>query len=405
MKQLFKIHKKETTVRVQNTRISAVRKKDIVKKAVRVIDNGFIGVSGGIGDIDENRLEEEARANLSIEIPYPYDLETVMKKDISVDECTLDQENLFSTVEDIMTFLRTEYPEFDFSEVAKLEESEVLFTDDRGTHLRYTDKHVNLGFLMKEKALANLFDGFIGYSGRNYDHKKFIDTSRSMLDAYKNKLDMPEEDELPVMIVDNSIFHGKLISELNGERYGNGSSLLASKLGEKVFNEKVSVIQDFNPITANRAFFDMEGVVNENFEYPMVENGILKSCFTDKKIAKDYDLKETGSASGAYDDVPALQSTNLTLKVDSENLADTVKKGIMVVIAAGGDYTPDGTYATPVQKAFLYEDGQIKGVLPEFQLRSHLFKMLGEDYIGTFESPFYLGDHDKVTVARMKIEK
>jgi len=31
--------------------------------------------------------------------------------------------------------------------------------------------------------------------------------------------------------------------------------------------------------------------------------------------------------------------------------------------------------------------------------------MLGDDYIGTFKSPFYFGDHDKIYVTKMKVEK
>lgn len=120
-------------------------------------------------------------------------------------------------VEEIMAFFRQDYPEFDFSEVAKLVESQVSFLDDRGTDLSYKDTYVEMGFLMKEKALSNLFDGFVGYSGRNYDHEKFIESSRMILDAYKNKLEMPEEEVLPVIIMDQSIFHGKLIKELQGE--------------------------------------------------------------------------------------------------------------------------------------------------------------------------------------------
>ena len=405
MKQTYKIHNKETTVRVLNTQVSAVRKKDIQKKAVRVIENGFIGIAGGIGNIGEGTLEKKARDNLSIEIPYDYDLEPVKKESVHIDKCTLNQENLMERVEEIMAFFRENYPEFDFSEVAKLVESHVTFMDDRGTDLSYKDTYVEMGFLMKEKALSNLFDGFVGYHGRNYDHEKFIESSRMTLDAYKNKLEMPEEEVLPVIIMDQSIFHGKLMKELQGEKYGSGASLLTGKIGEKVFNERITICQDFNPETAYHPFFDVEGVVNEDFKYDLIKDGILKACYTDKRVSKEYDLAHTGSASGAYDDVPSLGGTNLSLEVDSSDLLNTVKKGIVIVIAAGGDYTSDGAYATPVQKAFLLEEGKIQGTLPEFQLKSHIFKMLGDDYMGTFESPFYFGDHDKVTVAKMKIVK
>jgi PmbA protein len=403
MKQYYKIHSKETTVRVLNTEVSAVRKKDIVRKAVRVIEDGFIGIAGSIGNRDDQALELEAKENLAIQIPYPYESNEPSKAGVVINDNNITHDNVLETVEEVLEFLKT-YDEFDFSEVAKVTEETVTFKDSEGTDLLYKDMHLDMGFILKDKALANLFDGFVGYSGRNFDINKFKTFNSQMLDAYKIKLDMPEEDELPVMIIDDSIFHMKLMTELNGEKLGAGASLLSGKYDEKLFNDKITIVQDFNPQTAYRAFFDMEGTVNKNYEYTFIDNGVLKSGFTNKKVATDYDIKHTGSATGAFDDVPALGMTKLAVKVDSENIKD-IKKAIMVIIAAGGDYTSDGTYATPVQKAFLYENGDIKGTLPEFQLRSHLFTMLGEDYIGTYESPFYFDDSGKVTVCKMKIEK
>ncbi|MBN2220936.1 MAG: hypothetical protein JW708_01935, partial [Vallitaleaceae bacterium] len=59
----------------------------------------------------------------------------------------------------------------------------------------------------------------------------------------------------------------------------------------------------------------------------------------------------------------------------------------------GGDFTPDGNFAAPVQIAFLFDGNTILGKLSEFTMKSNLYKMLGEDYIGTFENKFfYQGD-------------
>lgn len=405
MIQNYRIHEKETTVRVLNTEVSAVRKKDILRKAVRVIEDGKIGIAGSIGNRDDQTLLKEAKANLSINIPYPYEHEPVQKLSFKDRSCKVNAENIMSIVEEVLTFLKEDYPEFDFSEVAKYVEQKVTFTDSEGTELEYEDHYLDLGFILKEKALANLFDGFIAYQGRHFELETFIERTKEFLDAYKKPVDLPEEEVLPVMIMDSSIFHGKLVMELNGKRYGSGASLFSGRMNESLFHEKLQVVQDYNPLTAYRPFFDFEGVVNDDYICPMIKNGQLVNVFTNKKVAKDFNLEKTGSATGAYDDVPSLGGTRLKLLIDSENLSEKVKKAIMIVIAAGGDYTPDGAYATPVQKAFLYENGKIVGKLPEFQLKSNLYDMLGKDYIGTFKSPYYVEDHPQMTVAKMKIVK
>lgn len=66
---------------------------------------------------------------------------------------------------------------------------------------------------------------------------------------------------------------------------------------------------------------------------------------------------------------------------------------ILVVVSSGGDFTPDGSFAAPVQVSFLFDGERIIGKLPEFTMRSNVYKMLGEDYIGTFENKhLYLGE-------------
>ena len=60
-----------------------------------------------------------------------------------------------------------------------------------------------------------------------------------------------------------------------------------------------------------------------------------------------------------------------------------------MMIASGGDTTPDGHFATPVQLAFLLEDGKLVGRLPEISIGGNFFDMLGKDYIGTvYDWPF-----------------
>jgi PmbA protein len=69
---------------------------------------------------------------------------------------------------------------------------------------------------------------------------------------------------------------------------------------------------------------------------------------------------------------------------------------ILVIVASGGDFTSDGQFASPVQISFLFDGEKILGKLPEFQMRSQLKTMLGDDYIGTFDTPFYFGDHERI---------
>ena len=74
-----------------------------------------------------------------------------------------------------------------------------------------------------------------------------------------------------------------------------------------------------------------------------------------------------------------------------------------MVIASGGDTTPDGHFATPVQMAYLMEDGKLVGRLPEMVISGSFFDMLGKDYIGTVHNwPF---ERSHLTAVIMDVKK
>ena len=57
-------------------------------------------------------------------------------------------------------------------------------------------------------------------------------------------------------------------------------------------------------------------------------------------------------------------------------------KAVYVVLASGGDTTPEGHFATPVQMAYLMDHGTLVGRLPELNISGDFYDMLGKDYLG-----------------------
>lgn len=410
IKENLRIKTKEIAFKVQSTSIDAIRKKDITKKGVRVYENGFIGVAGSVGEMDNEVLEKMAIDNLNIEIPYEYNVSSNLSKSLKINQNSVDNSNIASLADEIVDYLREEHSAFDFSESIKLIEKEVEINNSENLDLSYEDSYVEIDLMMKNKKLANLFDGFVGYTGRNFDMDKFKKFNGGYLNAHLVDAKLPETDKIPVIISvagDGIMQH--VMANLNGERYASGVSLFAGKIGEKIFDEKINVVQNSDSLNSFKAFFDAEGVVNENLEYELISNGNLKAVYNNKKIAKKYKQEHTGASSAEYDSVPSLGATSIKLKKDSENLKKVIaEKGgyvVVVMVAAGGDFTSDGDYASPVQISLLFDGDKFIGKLPEFSISSNMYKMFGEDYIGTFESPMYFGDDMLATMMMVDIIK
>lgn len=399
MKQEFlTIRTKEIAVRVQGSDIVAVRVKDITKKGVRVYQDGTIGIAGSVGDTPDAVLLENAQQNLSAGIAYPYPLTENLKDHRCYNPKPMSSQEVVEQAEQVLRVLREEYSDFTFSESISCQEGTFQMRSSAGLDLEYKDSYFAVNLILKEKATANLFDGALFCIARNFDADKFWSFNRAFLEADRNKVELPKEEVMPVFMWQTDTLLHFLGRSLHGERFARGSSLLSGRLGEQLFSEKVTIELNRDPQTTGRPFFDTEGVVLPNDRLAVVEKGKLIKVLTDKRTADAYGLEHTGAALGDYDDLPSIDGplgSSLSFRTDSANMKEALqgRPAILSIIASGGEFTADGSFATPVQIAFLFDGERIIGKLPEFAIRSNLFKMLGEDYIGTFDNTnFYFGD-------------
>jgi PmbA protein len=407
-KETINIKRKETSIKLQASEINSIRVKDIERNAVRVYEKGYIGISGAIGDVSEEVLKKQAIKNLASKIPYPYALETNRKDHRCYKEKEYSETELMELTEQILGSLNEKFNDFIFSESIKTIYMDYRFKNSEGLDLRYEDEHLELGFIVKAKSSPNLFDSELLWEGRNLDVDKFLSFASDQLLAERTKVDLPGEGRIPVFFLTPDSLIQFLMRQLNGEAYGNKVSLFDGKIGEKLFNEKLTIVQNNKSKMTYAPFFDREGVTNLGDSISLVEDGVLERVFTDKKNAKKFNLEHTGSATGGYDDIPSLGFTNIEPEVDSENIQETLngEKAIFVMIAAGGDFNADGHYATPVQSSYLFDGKKFLGKLPNFNMSNTLYKILGKDYIGTFLSEdLYFGDTHKIFGCYMNIKQ
>jgi PmbA protein len=406
-KEFITVSQKETVLRIQACKIEAVRSKDIVKKGVRVFEGGKIGISGAVGDIADEVLVDRAVENLATNIDYDHELESNLVESRNYNKNPMTAKTLIDHTEAILEELRTNYSDFDFFENVGIREKKVEMRNTEGLHLTYEDALFSISLVLKEKGGPNVFDGFLVYQGRTFDRDAFWRQNHEILNAYRTKVSLPEGDKLPVFMLDFDVMTYLLGRSLNGENYATGSSLFKGKLGETLFDSRVNVYQWGDSKAHFEPFFDREGCLTKDDKLPLIENGKLVNVFTDKRVSKLYNLPHTGAATGEYDGMPTLSMPPLRLNVDTTDIQKTLggQLAVLVVIAAGGDFTTDGDFASPVQVAFLFDGKNILGKLPEFGVRSNLYKLLGEDYIGTFENPLYFAEDSVMHGHYMTITK
>ena len=308
---------KEISINILQSNIKSVRKKDITKTGFRVYENGFVGIAGAVGKVDELELEKRAIENLRLEIPYPYEPSTNLVKKVDYRKETLSHEEFVKEVEELLEILKKEFPDFIFSNNIYIKDFETKLINNKGIDLTHVDRVVVASIVIKEKNSVNVFDALSTYIDREYSRDKILNNIREMLTAYKNKIELPSKGKQPVVfIADDGLTLIKIVEEMNGYKVGTGASLFKDFIGEKKFSDKFTLYQSAEEEELSGVeFFDAEGVVNPDYKYTLIENGRIITPYTDKKTASQFNLPLTGSASAEYDKVPSLAPRNLVVNL------------------------------------------------------------------------------------------
>ena len=388
IKELYQQTVREVSLNVSAGRVDSLRSKRITKSGCRVYDNGYIGVAGCLGQptADTWAAAEQALARKVPAAPPETGKERVREQG----EALIPAEEFRAGCEELLATLRAEFPDFVLSNKLQMMDVEMRLENDGG--LKYVDRKRSYAMILvvKQVGSPNMFDSHLLGVSRRFDREGWLAQARQVLTAHRTLLPMPEGERF--LILDSAMGDALqnfsiLDKALSGREYLAGTSLFQGKLGQQLFDPRVTLSYDVAGtewLARDDIFFDKEGTTLPGDRVDLIENGVLKTLETNKKYAAQLGLASTGGAFGDYDSAPALAALPLILASTGETLAQLTagRDCILPLIASGGEWTDAGDYATPVQCAYLYRDGKLVGRLPEFNLAVKLNDLFGRDFVG-----------------------
>ena len=383
---------RSVTLNVTGGKIDSFREQEETTGTVRVYEGGSIGVAGCLGQPDEAALTARAKEALSLGIPYPCKLEGDLQMEDLHEEEILPIPQFIPTMQSFLDRLGESCPRFAFSNKISLHYQKNEYRNSLGRHLVSSGWKLSMDLAIQSRGSGNLFDTFLGWSGNCFDPDAILSRFQEQYDAFYTPADL-EPGKYPVVLGSSDLF-GTFLQSFIGETYVAGASLVSGKLGQKVFSEKLSLRDDMNPAThPGCCFFDAEGSVAPDLRPALIEKGTLCGLLTTKKSADQYGLPDLGTAASVYDSLPSLGFHRFYVDPTAEHLRGLVPgKAVYVVMAEGGDTTPDGHFATPVQMAYLMEGGKLVGRLPELNIGGNFFDLLGADFLGAVHNEPMTGD-------------
>lgn len=404
------IEKKRTTsVAVVGGYVKSVRFVSTEKTGFRVMKDGKIGIYGMTGKADEATAWKKAEENLANGLPYPCDSEKDNVKHVDNTPNLLDDKTFVSEAERFLAILRKDCPNFIFSQMIKKVEFSQSIANDCNLDLSYRSGYYIVSLVIKEASSANVFDLGYSYVGREFSVEKMAENIREYYRAYYVSADIEEGEKL-VIGSESAFGFDKILSDMTADKYCTGTGLLNGKAGTKIFDEKVTVYADMTEDNWQTPFFDDEGVIPEDGKNYMIKDGVFVAPIACKSDAKKYGLKKAGFASSAYDGAPQTGVSSLVAKSSGKTLEELTggEDAILLSMASGGDTTPDGNFATPVQVAFLVRNGKLVGRLPALNISGNVFDTYGKNFVGkATNSPLDLvdGEGGNPVVVRINVSK
>lgn len=398
----IRIQTRSVTLNVTGSQVDSYRSQEETKHTARVYADGKIGVAGALGESDEAALIAQATAALENGIPYPCALGNAAGEERH-DTPVLTEAEFLPRMQQLLNRLSAECPKFAISNKITLSDFRTDYCNSKGASLSASSAWLDLSLLFQSKGSGNLMDAFYGASVRQYDEDAVVRDCKAMHDAFYRDVSL-EAGEYPVFFAPADVL-GTMLNHFIGPMYVSGASLLSGKLGQTVANPNLTVAVDRNPATClGAAFFDAEGEIAPDYRQPLIENGVFRHVLASKGMAEMIQLPASATAGAEYDGVPSLAVPGIWVRPTARHAAELAPgKAILLCMASGGDMTPDGHYATPVQLAFLVENGEIVGRLPELNVASDFSSLLGDGYLGTVENAFFPSMQQAFMACRMQV--
>jgi PmbA protein len=164
-----------------------------------------------------------------------------------------------------------------------------------------------------------------------------------------------------------------LMLGLDGKNTFYGESPLANRLGEKIADERLTLVDDpLVDYASNSARFDGEGVVKQTT--PLIEKGVLRNFLYDLDAAGRAGAKSTGSGPGPRPSNWVIQPGNTSF----EQMVKNTRQGLLVnsVLGLGQGNPMNGEFSLNVQEGYKIENGELVGRVKDVMLSGNVYDVL-----------------------------
>lgn len=388
--ELCMITSEEIPVSFEANRLKNIQSKQNTSLSLRIIKNGRIGyaVCSNLEDsakLIENALETSAFGQKAqFEFPRTQEYPQVDTYDGKVKSVSL--ETMVQAGEQMISRIRQHTPEIICE--AEVDKASVSFKllNSLGGEASYQLTAYSIGM---EGTLVRGTDMlFVGEAETSChplaDTEEITRSVMKQLELARDNATVPTKD-LPVIFTPHGVASAlvsPLMSSFNGKTVLEGASPLGDKLGESIFDNKLSLYDNatvgFRPSSRP---CDDEAVPSQRT--PLIEAGTIKSFLYDLQTAARAKTKSTGNGNRTQRGLTSPSPSAFVFnngKVSLEEMLADIKEGLVIEHLMGAEQGNilNGDFSGNVLLGYKIENGKITGRLKNTIVSGNVYQLLGE---------------------------
>jgi len=388
--EVFWVSSRETPVLFEANKLKQVQTKESSSVALRIFREGRVGFSTASNIDDRETLLRMAVETSQSGLPAKFQFPSLKHyPEVSIFDPQVEKISMVEMVElgnELIARVRDHAPDILCDVELTRGTSSVHIINSQGGEASYDKSFFGLGL---EGILIQ--DTDMLFVGDSESSCKLSPVTNTLAERVIRQLELAKEKAtvstklLPVIFTPRGVASA-LLSPIalafNGKTVFEGASPLKNKLGEQVFDKKLSLWDD--AILAYRLGScpcDDEGVPSQHL--PLITEGVVSNFLYDLQTAALAGAQSTGNGRrlGGTSPRPAISSLIINAgELSFKNMLEDIKEGLVVEQLIGADQGNllSGDFSGNILLGYKVENGEIVGRVKDAMIAGNVYEILKE---------------------------
>ncbi len=393
--EVVNVQSESTTVGFESNRLKSSQVEETRGVAVRVVKNGRLGFAASSDEaaaekLVSNALESAAYGDeIPIAFPAPQSAPKVTTFDQTIAELSIPR--MVEIGQEIIDIIWQVEPDALVDVELKRGVQHLSLRNQAGSNVSFKRSPLSISFAVNRiKGDDVLIMGDImGTTVWEDDYLAFARKLGEKLELAKRSATI-QSGRMPVLFAPTGalVLGLPLMLGLNGKNVYTSISPMVGKIGDKLFDDKLTIVDD--PTLDGKfgsASYDDEGVAHRR--NVLVEQGVLKGFMYDLKTAaqtsassvESSGVESTGNGSRSLFSPPRPSPTNLIFGAGETPLAEIIAgidEGLLVenALGLGQGNVISGAFSNSLSLAFKIEKGEIVGRVKDVSIAGNVYDLL-----------------------------